>query len=128
MKGNWKQRKMPVAPNNINEEIKEHKMFYSMFKKSFGQKIWSYLTDELTMIRMIDAANLKRASVDPLSKEIDAIFKISSKNDKNKWKQYVGYMIKFIMRKNDYIHDARDIKVISGGLFTKASRYKLDKK
>jgi len=74
---------------------------------------------------MIDAANLKRASVDPLSKEIDIIFKISAKNDKNKWKQYVGYMIKFIMRENDYEHDARDIKIISGGLFTKASRYKL---
>lgn len=107
----------------------DNKMFNSMFKKSLGKKIWTYLCKDITIIRMIDAANLRKPSLEPISIDIDKEFDLSGMNEseQKKWKQYIGYMIKIIMEKNSYIHDVRDIRINFDkefNLFKKASRYK----
>ena len=78
---------------------------------------------------MIDAANLRKPSLEPISIDIDKEFDLSGMNEseQKKWKQYIGYMIKIIMEKNSYIHDVRDIRINFDkefNLFKKASRYK----
>ena len=59
--------------NNIKKtSLKDvpNKMFNSIFHKPLGQDIYGFLRLELTIIRMIDAANLGRASVDPICDDI----------------------------------------------------------
>ena len=88
--------------NNIKKtSLKDvpNKMFNSMLHKPLGQDIYGFLRLDLTIIRMIDAANLGRASVDPICDDIYKAFqyefeKMTSK-EFDKWKQYIGYMIKF---------------------------------
>ena len=110
---------------NIPQILKvANKRFNAMFKEPQGQRIWKYLCSEITIIRMIDAANLKRASVDPISSDIDVEFKLSNDQNKDKWKQYIGYMIKIIMWENGYALDSKDIRIVSQGIFIKGARYK----
>ena len=63
--------------NNIKKtSLKDvpNKMFNSMFHKPLGQDIYGFLRLDLTIIRMIDAANLNRASVDPICDDIYKTF------------------------------------------------------
>ena len=106
--------------NNIKKtSLKDvpNKMFNSMLHKPLGQDIYGFLRLDLTIIRMIDAANLGRASVDPICDDIYKAFqyefeKMTSK-EFDKWKQYIGYMIKFEMEINDYIPAGRNIAIRS---------------
>ena len=105
-----------------------NKMFNSMFKKSLGKDIWGFLCEDLTIIRMIDAANLRRPSVEPISNDLYQTFKSDfdkrKPEDVDRWKQFIGYMTKFIMEENGYIHDGRNFEVKFGNFFNKATRYK----
>ena len=106
--------------NNIKKtSLKDvpNKMFNSIFHKPLGQDIYGFLRLELTIIRMIDAANLGRASVDPICDDIYKSFQYEfekmTSEEFDKWKQYIGYMIKFEMEINDYIPAGRNIAIRS---------------
>ena len=106
--------------NNIKKtSLKDvpNKMFNSMFHKPLGKDIYGFLRLDLTIIRMIDAANLGRASVDPICDNIYKSFQYEfekmTSEEFDKWKQYIGYMIKFEMEINDYIPAGRNIAIRS---------------
>ena len=54
----------------INKKQFKHLMYKGMAKQPLGKKILKFLLYELTIIRMIDAANLKRASIDPIANDL----------------------------------------------------------
>ncbi len=85
---------------------KPHQMYKSMLVLPLAKKIQEFLLDELTIIRMIDAANLKRASIDPIADDLfktcEKEFDKMSENEFDKWKQFIGYLIYKIMLENGY--------------------------
>jgi hypothetical protein len=112
--------KKPVIPNINNVD---NAKFNAMFKKKMGLKIWSFLCVDVNIIRMIDAAHLKRASVDPLSNDIEMQFNLSKNKEMDEWKKYIGYMIKIIMRANGYIVYSKGNRIISSKIFVTGARY-----
>lgn len=105
-----------------------NKRFNSIFNTPLGKDIFGFLCLELTVIRMIDASNLRRPAVEPISNDIYLTFKNEFDNLNAKelaqWKQYIGYMVKPIMEENGYIHSSRSIKILFGNFFESGSKYK----
>ena len=105
-----------------------NKLFDRMLKEPLGQSILEFLCKEINIIRMIDASNLRRPAVEVLSEDIynEFVSPISdmTQDEVDKWKQFIGYIIRIIMEHNGYIHVARNIDVKYGSLFKKASKYK----
>ena len=92
---------------NINKKKFKHLMYKGMSKLPLGKKILKFLLCELTIIRMIDAANLKRASIDPIANDLFKTCKKEfvnqmKKEEFDKWKQFTGYMIYLVMDANGY--------------------------
>ena len=112
--------KKPIIP--ILNDVPIAK-FNAMFSKKMGREIWNFLCVEVNIIRMIDAAHLKRASVDPLSNDIEMQFNLSKNKDFDEWKKYIGYMIKILMRANGYIVYSKGNRIISSGIFVTGARY-----
>ena len=85
---------------------KPHQMYKSMLALPLAKKIQIFLLYELTIIRMIDAANLKRASIDPIANDLfktcENEFNQMSESEFDKWKQFIGYLILKIMVENGY--------------------------
>lgn len=99
----------------INLDEVPNKMFNSMFQTPHGKDIFGFLQFDLTVIRMIDASNLGRAAVDPICNDLYKSFFYNKMTIRqfNKWKQFIGYMIKFIMAANGYFPAERNITIQS---------------
>ena len=114
--------RIPVIKNVNN------KLFDRMLQQKLGQEVLEFLCREINIIRMIDACNLGRPAVEVLSVDLDnefvSPFSDMTADEVDKWKQFIGYLIRLIMEHNGYAHDARDIELKYGSLFVKASRYK----
>lgn len=102
--------------------------FVQLAEKDFGKKLWEFLNERETFIRMETATRLKRPAVEGIAEELLLKFNEEINNLNNsdylRVKQMIGHMVKQIMLENDYEVFMKNVRVISTNLFSKGTRYK----
>ena len=99
----------------------ESNHFSDLASTELGISIWSLLNKKDNIIRLETATELKRPAAEAVSTELLNAFGKEVKADRVK--QMIGHMIRQIMEARNYHLDNQGVKVKTGGLFTKASRY-----
>ena len=106
--------------------------FEKLASTEFGIALWEFLKKKETFIRMQTASRLKRAAVEGIAQELEILFPDELKELKNstyflRCKQMIGHMIRQIMDYHEYEICMRNVRVVSPGIFSKGTRYKLKK-
>jgi len=103
--------------------------FVQLAESDFGKKLWKFLNERETFIRMETATRLKRPAVEGIAEELLIKFNKEIKNLNNsdylRIKQMIGHMVKQVMASHDYLVFMKNVRVISSKLFSKGTRYKL---
>lgn len=95
--------------------------FAAEFATPEGQLLWATLNQESVIARMTTASDLNQPALKPVEEIL--LEQLGEKILANRMKQMAGHMVRQIMERHDYEHDASDIKVASVP-FYKASRYR----
>ena len=86
-----------------------------------GRTLWKFLNEHDSVLMMETATYLGKPALAPMGGPLLARFGAEIKADR--WKQMIGHMVRQIMEREGYPHDATGLKVRSP-LFSRASRYK----
>ncbi len=97
---------------------------------SLGKKLWEFLNEERSLIRLDTASFLKRPALEAIQPQLQKQFgaELETLRDNRKldrWKQMMGRMVLEIMKARGYEIDQRNVRIRAGKLFTTATRYKL---
>jgi len=102
--------------------------FVKLAESDLGKKLWAFLNERETFIRMETATQLKRPAVEGAAEQLKIKFgeEISKLNgsDYLRTKQMIGHMTKQVMENNNYEVFMKNVRVISSDLFSKGTRYK----
>lgn len=101
--------------------------FVQLAESDFGKKLWVFLNEYETFIRMETATRLKRPAVEGIADELIIKFNEEIKNLSNsdylRVKQMIGHMVKQVMASHNYHVFMKNVRVISSNLFSKGTRY-----
>jgi hypothetical protein len=101
--------------------------FVKLADSEFGKKLWQFLNEYETFIRMETATRLKRPAVEGIAEELLIKFneEIKSLNNSDylRVKQMIGHMVKQVMATHNYHVFMKNVRVISTNLFSKGTRY-----
>ncbi|MCF7859943.1 MAG: hypothetical protein K9N07_11595 [Candidatus Cloacimonetes bacterium] len=101
--------------------------FVQLAESEFGKKLWEFLNERETFIRMETATRLKRPAVEGIAEELKIKFKeeIDSldSSDYLRVKQMIGHMVKQVMATHNYHVFMKNVRVISTDFFSKGTRY-----
>ena len=101
--------------------------FAKLAESDFGKKLWKFLNERETFIRMETATRLKRPAVEGIAEELLIKFNEEIKNLNNsdylRVKQMIGHMIKQVMATHNYHVFMKNVRVLSANLFSKGTRY-----
>ncbi len=86
-----------------------------------GRALWKFLHEHDSVLMMETATYLGKPALAPMGEPLLERFGAEIKADR--WKQLIGHMVRQVMERNGYPHDATGLKVNSP-LFSRASRYK----
>ena len=111
----------------------EHRIFNYMLHLPLGQYIVEWLCREININRMINIcinneinnekiAALKALDDDIYQEFVSPISKMSRK-EVDKWKQFIGYIVRVILEANGFEH-IECVAVEDGKLFSNASSYR----
>jgi len=101
--------------------------FVQLAESDFGKKLWEFLNEHETFIRMETATRLKRPAVEGIAEELLINFNEEIKNLNNsdylRVKQMIGHMVKQVMASHNYHVFMKNVRVLSTNLFSKGTRY-----
>jgi len=105
------------------------KGFAKIFESELGQGCWKYLNSEDAKIRMVLATELGHPAAEGIGDKILELFgdelKKNTKEEKDRIKQAIGHMIRYVMEGYGYHLDQRSVPCRKKTeLFIFASRYK----
>jgi hypothetical protein len=100
--------------------------FKDLFETDLGRRLWEYLTDATSVLRMETACELGRPAVEGIAVHLEESFgpEIASDPAKLRWKQMVGHMTRQVLEKYGFQVDMQGVRVSRGTLFSKATRYR----
>ena len=96
--------------------------FAAPFDTDVGRGIWAFLTEESTVLRMRTASDLSRPAVEAIEEGLLEHFAESTLEDRTR--QMIGHMVRQIMERHGYVIAQQNVKVTSGGPFSRATRYR----
>jgi hypothetical protein len=96
-------------------------IYRAIYESEMGARVWEYLTEDQSIIKMETACELGKPAVEPLSAGL--LERFGNKVQDNRTKQMIGHMVKQILFDRGYIIHSQNSKVSSGGLFNKATSY-----
>ena len=99
------------------------KVFSNLYKTPFGKKLWKLLNSSDIIPRLEAASDLKKPAVEAIQRQLLKEFGEKFKEDDQK-KKMTGHMVRQILESRNYNHERHGVKVITGNLFSVASRYK----
>ena len=98
-------------------------VFAALANTDFGKQLWVWLQSDENVVRMKTATALGRPAVEGVEEELLREYEDEVRADRTK--QMIGHMVRQIMERLGYVIDAQNVKVNNGGLFSRATRYKL---
>ena len=113
----------------------DHRVFNYMLNQPLGRALVDWLCREINIRKMIDICKdnntnkNKRAALEALDSDIykefvDPLVKMERK-EIEKWKQFIGYIVRIIMEANNLSHQ-KCTPINNGKLFSNASIYILN--
>lgn len=101
--------------------------FVKLAETELGEKLWGFLNEHDSFIRMETATRLKRPAVEGVAEELLIKFKDEFDSlDKLVFlrvKQMIGHMTKQVMAAHGYQVYMKNVLVLSTNLFSKGTRY-----
>lgn len=85
--------------------------------------MWEFLNEHENIIRMETACELGRPAVEAVASRLINKFVNELKDNNHRIKQMIGHMVRQIMERQGFQLDSQNMKVRTGGLFSKGSRY-----
>ena len=96
--------------------------FASTYEAENGRKIWEFLNEPESIIRMETATYLFRPAAEPLSPFLVSQFGDAIKEDR--MKQMTGHMIRQVLESRGYRVDRSNVRINrAGNIFVSATRY-----
>ena len=96
--------------------------FSDLASLSLGKKLWEFLTQPESIIRMETAIDLGKPAIEAMAGKLIEQFGDDVRVDRVK--QMIGHMVRQIMESRGFQLDAQNVKVLQDRrLFKKASRY-----
>ena len=87
-----------------------------------GQRLWQFLHEPLNIKGMETAADLERAPVEGISRELLKEFDNEVREDRVR--QLIGFMVRQIMEARGFQLHTQNAVVRFGNVFSRASRYR----
>jgi len=99
----------------------EPSVFANLAESELGRRLWRFLNQDDSIIRMETATELGRPAVEGLEKPLLEAFGEAVLDDRVK--QMIGHMVRQIMESQGFVHEMKNVKITSGAPFSRASRY-----
>jgi hypothetical protein len=87
----------------------------------WGDPIWAILNGQSAVRQMKEASDAGRPAAEAIAAELYREYGPEIKADRVK--QFTGYLIRQVMERNGYIHEAYGMQTHENPVFVKASRY-----
>jgi hypothetical protein len=98
--------------------------FSDLSETELGKRLWAFLNEPATVLRMITATDLGRPAVAGLPSKRDLVKLFTEQVTRDRWKQFIGHMVRQVMERGPFELDAQGLKVGDESMFTKGSRYR----
>ena len=95
--------------------------FTDLANTKLGRGLWMFLNERDNVLRMETASELRRPAVEAVATRLLATFGDTVRVDRVK--RMIGHMTKQVMRHRGFELDAQNVRVRTGGLFVRGSRY-----
>ncbi len=99
--------------------VPEH--FSNVFQTELGGRIWSFLCEPDTVIRLETATALQRPAVEGIEEQLLELFAAQVLEDRVK--QMIGHMTRQVMESRGFVVDQQDVRLTNGAPFSRATRY-----
>lgn len=86
-----------------------------------GIRLWEFLNEERSIIRLEAATELRRPALEALQSQL--LFVFGEKIKERRYKQMIGHMTRQIMEQCGFSLDQTSVRIRTGELFTTAARY-----
>lgn len=97
-------------------------VFQSLASSSLGKKLWLFLNEPETRLRLRTASDLGRPALEAVEEPLIERFGADVLDDRVK--QMIGHMTRQVMEQAGYAVDAQNVKMTGGAPFSRATRYK----
>jgi len=98
--------------------------FSDMAGGDFGRRLWAFMNERETVVRMEAATYLSRPALEAVQPVLIERFGDEVKNDNNdRIKQMIGRMARQVMEHNGYQLDQMGVRLRRNDLFLSAARY-----
>jgi hypothetical protein len=98
--------------------------FSDLSETPLGKKLWSFLNERETVIRMTTASDLGKPAVAGLGSRTLLVKLFGEEVTGDRWKQLIGHMVRQVMEAEPFGLDAQGLKVGDDSMFSKGSRYR----
>lgn len=96
-------------------------VFAPLAETELGTKLWKFLNGKDNIIRLETATLLSRPALEGVEEQL--LTEFGEEIFEDRIKQMLGHMTRQVMENLGYVIDMQNVKM-SGGLFTRATRYK----
>jgi len=96
--------------------------FTDLADTKLGRDLWQFLNERDHVLRMETASELSRPAVEAVATRLVAEFGDDVRD--HRVKRMIGHMARQVMEHRGFVLDAQNVRVRTGDLFTRASRYK----
>jgi hypothetical protein len=98
--------------------------FKDVAETDLGQRLWVFLNEPESVLRMVTASELDRPAVEAVAPYLEEQFGPDAIAP-DRVKQTIGHMIRQILEEQGLQVDAQGLRVRAGTVFSKATRYRL---
>ncbi len=96
--------------------------FVDLADSELGRALWGFLNERDNVLRMETASELRRPAVEALATRL--VGRFGERVREGRVKQMIGHMTRQVMEARGFAIDAQGVRVRTGGLFVRATRYK----
>lgn len=96
--------------------------FVDLADSEIGRALWAFLNERDNVLRMETASELRRPAVEALATRLVGHF--GDRVREGRVKQMIGHMARQVMEARGFALDAQGVRVRTGDLFVRGSRYK----
>jgi hypothetical protein len=97
-------------------------VFATLAASQLGIELWTFLNSPESRLRMSTASDLGRPALEAVEELLLDRFGKQVLEDRTK--QMIGHMARQVMEHEGYVIDAKDVKMMGGAPFARATRYK----
>lgn len=95
--------------------------FSDIAATELGQKVWAFLNEQETIIKLETATKLRHPAVEAI--DADLLSRFGEEIREDRFKQATGAMVRQIMERRGYHIDQSNVVIRNDVLFTRGTRY-----